>query len=203
MKPTVVTEDLWKELHDGLFSFVRRRVDSDPDAEDILQEIFVRIHTNLQGVKDSESIHAWVYQIARNAIADHYRARKQVAHAARAAAAVTRDEPPFETDDLEPQAPAELAGCMRPLLDGLPDAYAEAIELTELGDLTQKAAAQRLGLSVSGMKSRVQRGRSQLRELLLDCCDVELDRRKRVVGYEVNEEADVSCGDCGCQPGDR
>ena len=39
MKPTVVTEDLWRELHDGLFAFIRRRVDSDPDAEDILQEI--------------------------------------------------------------------------------------------------------------------------------------------------------------------
>lgn len=203
MKPTVVTEDLWKELHDGLFAFVRRRVDSDPDAEDILQEIFVRIHTKLQGVKDAESIHAWVYRIARNAIADHYRAQKQVAHAVQAAGAASRDRAPFETDDLEREAPAELAGCMRPLLEQLPEAQAEAIELTELGDLTQKAAARRLGLSVSGMKSRVQRGRSQLRELLLDCCDVELDRRKRVVGYEVNEEADVRCGDCGCQPGDK
>jgi len=202
MKPTVVTEDLWRELHDGLFAFIRRRVDSDPDAEDILQEIFVRIHTNLQGVKDAESIHAWVYRIARNAIADHYRAGKQVAHAAQAAGAASRDEPPFETYDLEREAPAELAGCMKPLLEELPETYAEAIELTELGDLTQKAAAERLGLSVSGMKSRVQRGRSQLRELLLDCCDVELDRRKRVVGYEVKEEADVRCGDCGCQAGD-
>ena len=201
MKQTVVTEDLWRELHDGLFAFVRRRVDSDPNAEDVLQEIFFRIHTNLRSVKHSENIHAWVYRIARNAIADHYRALKQVAHAVRAAA-VSRDEPPFETDDLEPGAPAELAGCMRPLLEELPEPSAEAIVLTELGDLTQTAAAERLWLSVSGMKSRVQRGRSRLRELLLDCCDVELDRRKRVIGYEVNEEADVRCGGCGCQPGD-
>jgi RNA polymerase sigma-70 factor (ECF subfamily) len=167
------------------------------------RSIFVRIHTKLQGVKDAESIHAWVYRIARNAIADHYRAQKQVAHAVQAAGAASRDRAPLETYDLEREAPAELAGCMRPLLEQLPEAHAEAIELTELGDLTQKAAARRLGLSVSGMKSRVQRGRSQLRELLLDCCDVELDRRKRVVGYEVNEEADVRCGDCGCQPGDK
>ena len=65
----------------------------------------------------------------------------------------------------------------------LPEPYREALVLTELDGLTQADAATRLGLSTSGMKSRVQRGRGQLRDLLLGCCEIELDRRNRVTDY--------------------
>ena len=85
---------------------------------------------------------------------------------------------------------------MEPLVKRLPEQYSEAVALTDLGGLTQKDAATRMGLSLSGMKSRVQRGRSKLKTLLLDCCRVELDRRRGVAGYEQGEGS--NCGDCGC-----
>jgi hypothetical protein len=79
----------------------------------------------------------------------------------------------------------------------LPEAYREALTLTELGGLSQRDAAARAGLSLSGMKSRVQRGRAKLTELLLRCCEVELDVRRRAVGFEARS----SCGDGGaCSP---
>ncbi len=80
------------------------------------------------------------------------------------------------------------------LVNQLPERYAEAIEMVELGDMSQKAAAERLGISVSGMKSRVQRGRQKLRDLLLDCCAVELDRRGGMLELVPRD----GCDDCGC-----
>jgi RNA polymerase sigma-70 factor (ECF subfamily) len=77
----------------------------------------------------------------------------------------------------------ELAACMAPLIAELPAPYREAIILTEFRGMTQAAAADRLGLSVSGMKSRVQRARGMLRNGLTDCCRVEQDRRGTITGY--------------------
>ena len=84
-------------------------------------------------------------------------------------------------DEAEPRA--ELARCLSPLVGRLPERYRRSLELTELEGRTQAEAAALLGLSVSGMKARVQRARRLLRDLLLDCCHVELDRRGAVTGH--------------------
>jgi RNA polymerase sigma-70 factor (ECF subfamily) len=78
---------------------------------------------------------------------------------------------------------AELAGCLRPMIERLSKDYREAIVLVEFDGLTQQAAAGRLGISLPGMKSRVQRGRKLLRRMLDDCCLIELDRRGGVVDF--------------------
>ena len=78
----------------------------------------------------------------------------------------------------------ELTRCLRPLVDQLPPIYREAFTLTDLGSLTQSEAATRLRLSPSGMKSRVQRARRQLNDLLTICCTIHLDLRGGIVDYE-------------------
>ncbi len=88
---------------------------------------------------------------------------------------------------------AELAGCLRPMIERLSQDYRDAISLVELKGLTQQAAAKHLGISLSGMKSRVQRGRKQLKQMLDDCCVIELDRRRAVVDYGVRDPGCVSC----------
>ena len=93
-------------------------------------------------------------------------------------------------------ARAEIAHCIAPMVRGLPDNYRRAIELTELEGMTQAAAAERLGLSLPGAKSRVQRGRARLKEMLLRCCEIETDRRGRVIAFETRDgEGCASCGD--------
>lgn len=79
-----------------------------------------------------------------------------------------------------------------------PAYYREAIMLVELEELTQQAAAGRLGLSLSGMKSRVQRGRKQLRQMLDACCLIQLDRRGGVAEYERRPKGDALCGASPC-----
>jgi RNA polymerase sigma-70 factor (ECF subfamily) len=136
-----------------------------------------------------------VHQIARNAIVDHYRS-----------ASVRRERPSgIDLDHEEPlvlqgapeEVRSELATCLGPLLERLPELQREALRLTELEGLTQASAAAQLGVSTSGMKSRVQRGRAQLKELLVTCCEIELDRRGGVRSYRpLRGPCDSRTGDC-------
>jgi RNA polymerase sigma-70 factor (ECF subfamily) len=99
------------------------------------------------------------------------------------------------------QARTEMARCIAPMVRGLPGHYRQAIELTELEGMTQAAAAERLGLSVPGAKSRVQRGRARLRAMLVRCCEIETDRRGRVVTFEARGDKCFSpCGNEGRNP---
>ncbi|HKX12599.1 MAG TPA: sigma factor-like helix-turn-helix DNA-binding protein, partial [bacterium] len=91
------------------------------------------------------------------------------------------------------EARAELAACLHPMLEQLSPTYREALTLVELEGLTQKKAAERLGTTLSNMKSRVQRGRRQLRKILDECCLVQLDRRNAAMGFERRKG---KCGSC-------
>ena len=188
----VETEALWRELRTRLLSFFRRRVATPEDAEDLLQEVFTRIHENASALGDVESVTGWVYRTAANAVTDYYRRRGAYARAREALAA----EPVSVLEREDASAEEELAQCLRPLIATLPSSYGEALELTELQGKTQGEAAESLGISLSGMKSRVQRGRSKLKDVLLDCCHVEIDRRGGVVGYEPRDRRQCSCGSC-------
>jgi len=184
----VETEALWSELRTRLLSFLRRRVATPEDAEDLLQDVFTRIHENASKLAEVESVSGWVYRTAGNAVTDYYRRRGAFARATEALATA-----PITVSE-DAAAEEELAQCLRPLIATLPSTYGEALELTELEGKTQGEAAESLGLSVSGMKSRVQRGRSKLKEVLLECCHVEIDRRGGVVGYESRDRTRCRCG---------
>jgi RNA polymerase sigma-70 factor, ECF subfamily len=201
MSTTVTTpaaEAVWHELHVRLRRFIARRVRSPQDAEDILQEVMLRIHRHSGELEHADRVASWVYRIAANSIADHYRrpARRElasgqamdVAEPAGAAAATAWAAP--DSGELR----AELAHCLAPLTARLPELYREALEVTEFQGITQAEAAGQLGLSVSGVKARVQRGRKQLKDLLLDCCDVELDRRGGVNAYRSKRGSCATCG---------
>ncbi len=184
-----VEEAHWRELRARLHGFVERRVGNPEDAEDIVQDIFVRMQSNIKRLSSADRLNAWAFRIARNAIVDHYRTTNRSEVTGETAAKVINRLGADEVDGGEPppDARAELARCIAPMVRGLPDDYRRAIELTELEGMTQAAAAERLDLSVPGAKSRVQRGRARLRTMLLRCCQIETDRRGRVVAFETRD----------------
>jgi RNA polymerase sigma-70 factor (ECF subfamily) len=195
---TLDTEDVWREFGDRLGAFVRRRV-TDPDrAEDVLGEIVLRVHRNIGRVEDREHLVRWLYRITRNAVIDEYRRaeRERARHDALPADVADVADPVADLPgEDQPDVLTELATCMRPLLDRLPDEQRRALELTELDGLTQTAAAAQEGVSVSGMKSRVQRGRHRLAALLGRCCELTLDARGVPMDYA--PPADCHCGSAG------
>lgn len=185
--------EIWRQVHERLRGFIAKRVGDMAEADDILQEVFIRVHRHIEQLREPDRLVSWVFQITRHVLIDYYRTPGR-----------RRELPGGLAEDLEamysgtlgePEAAAgvELSGCLRPLIERLPAEYQQAITLVELEGLTQKQAADRLGLSVPGMKSRVQRGRKQLRMLLEECCVIELDNRKGVVGFEHRRPGSPFC----------
>lgn len=172
---TLTTESIYREFASQLRRFIRKRV-ADPQAvEDILQEVFLRIHNRIDTLRSEERVQSWVYQIARNAIVDYYRSARHLFTIPEDLTIVSEDE--------ERDAARELALSVREFLQCLPEEYRLPLILTEYQGKTQQEVAKQLGLSLSGAKSRVQRGREKLKGLLLDCCHFELDRGGRVIDY--------------------
>ena len=192
------TDTAWAELHTNIRGFVARRVRQPADVDDILQQVFLRVHQALPTLRDADKLHAWIYQVTRRIIVDHYRApaqRREVSAGMAVDIVPTEQAGDVSVDEHEESALHELATCLKPLIGKLAGADREALRLIEFEGLTQVEAARRLGLSVSGMKSRVQRARLHLRSALDDCCRIALDRRGGVLGYEGRGN---ECGPCGC-----
>ena len=195
MSSSSIEEGHWHELRARLGGFVGRRIGNPADAEDVVQDVFVRMQRNIESLSSTDRLDAWAFRITRNAIADYYRASSE--H--RAAPSKTLNEltaDSIEDGEISTDARAEMAYCIAPMVRQLPQNYRQAIELTDLEGMTQTAAAELLGLSVPGMKSRVQRGRARLRAMLLRCCEIETDRRGRVIAFEQRDgESCAACGD--------
>lgn len=179
----VTVEGLWRAHQADLRRFVRRRVSDPHDADDIVQDVFVRAQESLHQLESDERAAAWLSRIAANRIVDHYRARRP------------SEELP---DDLAAEEPEEdpvaaLAPCLTDLIERLPETYRDAVQLSEIDGIPQRLVAQKMELSLSGAKSRVQRGRALLRQLVEKCCRV-LMAGTSIAGFERVVDR------CACSP---
>ena len=184
------TQSAYSEFEGRLRPFIARRVPA-AEVDDVVQDVFLRVQRSLPDLRDEQSFAPWIYQVARSAIAESHRQQN------RQPAPVPEDELEVEApqDDSGPSAlEIELAAYLVPLISRLPSPYREALTLIELEGMTQRAAANALGISLSGMKSRVQRGREKLRALLEACCRVAVDVRGTVI-----ECVPKQPGTCGCK----
>jgi RNA polymerase sigma-70 factor, ECF subfamily len=197
-------QEIWQQIHNGLRAFIAKRVANEAEVDDIVQDVWLKMQRGLDGLKDQRRLISWIYQIARHAIIDHYRApgRRKEMPAGLAADLEAHQSSSTRTTVSEDsgQLRSELAGCLRPMIERLSGEYRQAVILIDFDGLTQQEAAAQLGLSLSGMKSRVQRGRRQLKGMLEACCTIELDRRRGVADYDLRNQQDNSCrnrSDCG------
>lgn len=171
------TKGIWEDFSVELQKFIARRISDKHDAEDILQEVFCKIHDHFLELKDTRKIHAWVYQITRNTIIDYYRTRRSLVQIE------NLPDLDLNKDFVNSEVYRELGICLKGMIQKLPEKYKVAIILTEFERLPQKELAKQLGLSVSGAKTRVQRARNKLRELMLTCCQIEYDRCGRIADF--------------------
>jgi len=173
---TTATEQVWEGFRQRLFNYVQARSRSPADAEDILQNVFIKVHLRLATVQDETRLTSWLYRVTHNQIVDYYRKQRPTPCGIA--------DPSVADDDTDDDAERTLAPFLVDLIDELPDKYREALTLTEIEGLSQRELGRRLGLTNSGAKSRVQRGRTMLRDRLLDCCQIELDCRSHVIDYQ-------------------
>ena len=178
------TEKVWLEYHNRLLAFIRSRVASD-EAEDILQDVFVKLHAQIDSLKDNTKLESWLYQITRNAVIDYYRSKKP-----------TEKLPNWieQTQSGEDENTGrELSSCFAPMIKHLPDKYRVAVNLSEIKGIAQEEVAKLENISLSGAKSRVQRGRALLKNMLFDCCQIEVDHNNNLISCE---KKDGTCKFC-------
>ena len=192
------TDQVWDSFGASLRGFLARRAPADR-VDDLLQEVFLRVHRGLDALRDDEHLAAWVHRIARNVLTDAYRAE---------GAGPDREPLPdgdtLAADDDDAGGPAgpgrtdghaDVAESVARMAERLPETFREAVRLAEIEGLPQKEVAERLGLSLSGAKSRIQRGRDHLRGMILQCCHVEFDRRRRPIALVPRNDGCPACCD--------
>lgn len=202
-------DQLWRRFSDDLRAFIARRVPRPEDADDILSIVFLRMAKSLDNVRDHDRLLGWMYAITRNAITDYYRSaphRRELP----VDAVPDNPSPGEEGPDTGEKAEKELASCLVPMLAGLPAEQAAAVRMVDFDARTHAAAAGAAGISVSGMKSRVQRGRAALKAQLHACCQISQDRTGHVHDYQPRDGAcgggassDTGCGCGATQPSDQ
>lgn len=162
-----------------LTAFIRSKVAKDM-VDDLLQDVFMKVHTRIDSLKEDVKLESWLYQVTRNTIIDHYRSKK------------TTEELPDWIEQPQPEEEEtirkELSLCLEPMIKELPNKYRKAVQMSEMESKTQKEMAEQEGISLSGAKSRVQRGRALLNTMLHDCCQFEINKNNQVVSYEKKEK---------------
>jgi RNA polymerase sigma-70 factor, ECF subfamily len=172
-----IIEEAWVALHEPLHAFFRKHVLDEATAEDLLQEVFLGIHTHADQLRETDKLESWIYQLARHQLIDYYQSNKP-------AYSLEVVDPEAVAAELpEPDIRGELARSVARMVYLLPAPEREALLLTDYRGLTQRELATRLGLSVSGAKSRVERARRRLKQLLWDCSHFAFDRLGRVIDY--------------------
>ena len=168
------TAEIWEAFNQELRGFIARRVDDADDVDDILQDVFIKIHTHIDTLQDDERLAPWLYRVARNTVTDYYRSR-------RPAVELPEAYPMLSDEKKDEDILQHLALGVHGMIDSLPEKYRQAVLLSEIEGVKQQAVAEQLGLSLSGAKSRVQRGRGLMRQELLDCCHFEFDHRNHPI----------------------
>jgi RNA polymerase sigma-70 factor, ECF subfamily len=178
-------EYLWKDFEAKLRSFIYSKIPDKAATEDILQEVFIRIHLKIGTLKDDGKLKPWLYQITRNLIVDYYRRNKS-------AKLISQAWPEQDEEETDNKVMDEAMKDMIGMMNDLPPEYCEALCLTELEGLSQKEYAEKIGIPYSSAKSRVQRSRILLKDMLMRCCHYEFDKYGTILSISQN------C--CCCSP---
>ena len=169
---TITFNEIWLKFSHPVKDFIRNQTHNSDVTDDILQEVFIKIHQNLHLLRDQERVASWVFQIARNTVLNYFRSQKKHLENQESHQQATEEENHFKENNLN-----EMVGIwLEEFKKDLDPKYQEALQLVDIEGITQVELANRLGISVSGAKSRVQRGREQLKQKLIDCCPVKTDQ---------------------------
>lgn len=170
---------IWDNFHKELKVFILHKTHNAADTDDILQDVFIRIIHHIDKVNQSTNVRHYLFSMVRNAVYDHFKNKQPLVE-------VLEIEDMLTEDDEQNLNTAVAECCIKPFIKKLPSHYREALEISEFQNISQKDLAQKLGISYSGAKSRVQRGKEKLKALLLECCPYKSDIYGNILSAEKN-----------------
>ncbi|WNJ17475.1 sigma-70 family RNA polymerase sigma factor [Pontibacter sp. G13] len=164
-----------ESLYLTLYQFVRKRVRNDADAQDLTQEVFLKLSkSDLGKVEDTRQ---WVFAIARNTITDYYRKRQ-------ISTEELVDESLRDSSAESSDAVRELGGCIKQFIQLLPESDRQLLIWADLEQVPQKEIAERLGINYVTLRSQIQRARKKLKDLFTSCCEITQGGRGSIMDYQ-------------------
>lgn len=167
----MTTKYVWDTYAQDIKRFILSKTKDESVADDILQETFIKVHTKLQTLKDDDKLKSWLFSVARYTLMDYFKTKK-----------IKVELNDFEVTDTFENHEHTEKDCLRGILVNLPKKYREPIFLSDIMGLKQKEVAKRLNLSLSTVKSQIQRGRKQIAQGFMDCCGYEMNNDGYLVG---------------------
>lgn len=181
---------IYKQFHSELLNYVKSKVRSREDAEDILQNVFVKISASIDKLDEDVKIKNWIFTVTRNTIIDYYRM-----HASKKKVAISElNDEIAEVEDIDQTK--GLDQCMSSMIRLLPDEYRDIIIESEIDGIKQKDLAEKHGIAYPSMRSKVQRGRERLKRLFYNCCHIETDKLGNVIEAQGKSGGGGACNPC-------
>ena len=185
MQETINIESVWTGIFEKLSGYISKHVKDKDDVNDIIQDTFIKVKTNIDGLKNPAKADKWIFQIARNTMNDHFRKQKRLFDSENDSNDVLIEPSVFENEDIKIKIQtSEFSDYAGFVVNELPEKYKQAVYLADISGLSMKEVAEELGLSISGAKSRVQRGRKLIKEIILKCCEVNTDKYGNIIDYK-------------------
>lgn len=172
-----------EQLYRPLFLYINKRVKSKIDSQDLTQEVFYKLSKSNND--NIENIKSWVYTIAKNSIIDYYRKKKHYT--------LDMENVEFQEEYSDKDAINELSNCIAPFINKLPSDYSEIMKLSELENVPQKEIAKRLNVNYTTLRSKIQRGRIKLKNLISECCTVVQAGNGGIIDYKKNDDCNEGC----------
>lgn len=157
-------EQLWNQYHSELFNFIRQRVNSIQDTEDILQDVFVKAQRH--DCPSKVNPRAWLYRTARTTIIDYYRTRKSYEQLPETL--VAQKEPDTSTLEM-------VIDCLREEAERLPEAYRDVLFAVDFEGQPQQQVSVVNDIPYATVRSRIRRARQQIKDSFENCCRVFFD----------------------------
>lgn len=178
-------QEIYERYYPGILRFLTRLVGKD-EAEDVAQEVFLRVDRGLEDFRGDAALGTWIYRIARNAALDRLRSRPTWDESARELRAHGSDEDPADICSRLPDEQAsieryligkEMSECIRGRVESLPESYRRVLVLSDLAGMTNAEIASALEATEGAVKIRLHRARARLREDLGTHCTLYRDER--------------------------
>jgi RNA polymerase sigma-70 factor, ECF subfamily len=179
-KPIVMNCDvpaLWEAHKAALKNYIRKRIKDEDVAKDILQDILMKVYQFCMSKSGVKNVRSWLFQIAHNTIIDYYRQQNKMVHEIPEAIEEANDTKAYE----------EAAAFILPMIQFLPEEYATPLKMADIDGLKQAHIAEKLGLSLTATKSRIQRARQLLKSEFITCCHFETDKNGQLISFEVKD----------------
>lgn len=167
-------------FEDGIRDLIQKKISIASDAEDIAQEVFLKVSLAHSRNEKISNVKSWIFSIANNTISEFYR-KKYRSKEGLQPANTSFPEPAF--------IPEELCACdfTLPLISLLDEKYRVPLAMSDIENIPQKEIARQLNLSLPAVKARIQRARVKLRELFFECTHIEYDNYGNVFSFEIKE----------------